>query len=60
MITAKTEPAPASFAARMTARARLLAEAHGKALLAARRRDPARWRDARNLWPGFALALTKD
>jgi hypothetical protein len=43
----------AALAARLTARAAELAEAHGEMLALERRADPRRWRRARLLWPGF-------
>ncbi|MBD3730718.1 MAG: hypothetical protein IE933_13540 [Sphingomonadales bacterium] len=53
MIESRTEPSPASFVERLAAKARALAEARGATLIAERRRDPARWRNARLLWPFF-------
>lgn len=48
---AATLPPAAGFAARLAGQARQLAEAHAQERLRARRADPARWRDARLLWP---------
>ncbi len=53
MIEAKTT-IRASFAARMARRARVLAEAGAQSRLGTRRGDPARWRNARLLWPLFS------
>ena len=50
MIAAKV-PAATDFAARLAEQARHLAEAHAEDRLRARSADPARWRDARLLWP---------
>ncbi|MFA9200901.1 MAG: hypothetical protein ACEQR8_06880 [Cypionkella sp.] len=49
LIRAGASPAPAAFAARLSAKARLLAETH-----LASRGDPARWRQPGWLWPLFA------
>lgn len=54
MIEAKVGPPLAAFAARMARKAALLAESRGETAIRARRRDPARWRSARLLWPLFA------
>ena len=43
----------ASLAARLTARARLLAQARGENAALARKADPRRWRKAGLLWPQF-------
>lgn len=48
---AATLPAAQAFAARMAARAGLLAMARAEDLRRARAADPARWRMARLLWP---------
>ena len=50
MIAAKPS-APAGVAARLAERARHVAEAQAEDRLRARSTDPARWRDARLLWP---------
>lgn len=50
MIAAKL-PAAQAFAARMAARAGLLAGAHAEAMRRARAADGTRWRVARLLWP---------
>lgn len=42
------------FIARLTARARALAEAYGEASLRARQQDETRWRRPGLLWPLFA------
>jgi len=42
------------LAARLTAKARALAEARAEARALARRDNPARWRNARLVWPLFA------
>lgn len=42
------------FAARLARRAEALAQAAAENALRARRADPARWRQARLLWPLFS------
>ena len=53
MISAESRPAPASFAARLAAKARAIAEAHAEARVREARGDPWRWRKAGLLWPLF-------
>ena len=50
MIEAETRPAPTPFTARLTARAAALAQARAQEQ---RGTAPARWRDAKLLWPLF-------
>ncbi|WP_164549677.1 hypothetical protein [Altericroceibacterium xinjiangense] len=53
MIEAKVR-LPASFAARLAAKADKMAQARAVETLLARRSDPSRWRKAGLLWPLFA------
>lgn len=54
MIGAEVRPPLAALAARLARKAGRLAEARTENAVRARRRDPARWRSARLLWPTFA------
>ena len=51
MISAVTSPDFAALAARLAAKGGKLAEARAETAARARRGDPARWREARLLWP---------
>ena len=53
MIAAETRPDFAALAARLAAKARILAQAQAERNVLARRSDPARWRQAGLLWPLF-------
>ena len=53
MIEADAKPPTAAFLARLTAKARAIAEAEAELRLRAARNDPERWRKARLLWPTF-------
>jgi len=53
VIRARVRPESSGFAARLTAKARMLAEARGENAVRARRNDPHRWRLPRLLWPIF-------
>lgn len=53
MIAAKIARANASFTARLARHAALIAQAHGEMQLRRQRRDDARWRLPRLLWPLF-------
>lgn len=53
MIEGRIAERPRSFAARLAAKARLLAEARAESRWRAHRADPWRWRAARLLWPLF-------
>jgi hypothetical protein len=54
MIEGKIAEAGRTFAARVAARAALLAKAHAETALRTRGHDPSRWRRAALLWPLFA------
>jgi hypothetical protein len=53
MITAETSPDFEGLAARLTTKAKALAEAHAERTALARRANPARWRKPGLLWPLF-------
>ncbi len=59
MIVAKPRNA-ATLAARLAKRARIIVAAHAENTLRARRRDPARWRDPRLIWPGSTADITRE
>ena len=51
MISAAVTPDFAALAQRLEAKAAALAKARAESVARAARGDPARWRDARLLWP---------
>ena len=60
LLRAEASPSRSAFAARLAAKARRLALAHAENRLRARRKDGARWRQARLLWPLFASKISED
>jgi hypothetical protein len=53
MISVSSEPSFEGLAARLAAKARMIAEARTQSMALAKRGDPLRWRKAGLVWPLF-------